>query len=69
MVRAQNWGFVCQYQKSGYWQILAHQPHVKWTLEQTEARWILIVKEVPQLLLQPEEAIAFLEKRRLEIKR
>ncbi len=60
--KAKNWGFICHYQKSSYWQILP-QLNQRWILQQSEEQWILIVGDVPQLRLHTEEAIAFLMQR------
>lgn len=61
--RAKNWGFICHYQKSSYWQILPKQAERRWILQQSEERWILVVGDVPQIYLHTEEAIAFLMQR------
>lgn len=60
------WGFICQIQESNSWLILPQQPNQRWKLQQVENRWILILGDVPQLRLYAQEAIAFLEARRLE---
>ena len=62
--QAKTWGFICQRQESNLWQINPQQTSQKWQLEQVEDRWILLVEGVPQLCLDPEGAIAFLETRR-----
>ncbi len=64
--QAKTWGFICQCQESNLWQINPQQTSQKWQLKQDEDRWILSVEGVPQLRLDTEEAIAFLESRRLE---
>lgn len=64
--KAQTWGFICQRQSANGWLILPQQANQKWKLQQKEARWILSIDNVPQLRLHTEEAIAFLETRRLE---
>ena len=64
--QAENWGFICQTQQSNRWQILPLEANQRWKLEKVEDRWILIVGDVPQLRLQTEEAIAFLENHRFQ---
>jgi hypothetical protein len=64
--KAQAWGFVCQRQSANGWLILPQQANRRWKLQQNEDRWILLMGDVPQLRLYTEEAIAFLETRRLE---
>lgn len=44
------------------WQISPINPKETWRLIAAESRWILSIKNVPQLLLNPKEAIAFLKK-------
>jgi hypothetical protein len=64
--QARELGFICQCQESNYWLILPQHSNQKWKLEQVEDRWILLVGDVAQLRLDPEEAIAFLESVQLE---
>ncbi len=61
--QAQTWGFLCQRDHLGNWQILPQQPTKKWKLQQVEDRWLLLISDVPQVNLYPPEAIAFLERR------
>ncbi len=63
--RAKVWGFVCEVNSRGTCQILPQEQKQTWKLMLTgEARWLLIVGDVPQVILQPTEVIAFLERRR-----
>ncbi|MGV2830792.1 hypothetical protein [Myxosarcina sp. GI1(2024)] len=64
--KAQTWGFICQRQSAKGWLILPQQANRRWKLQQDEERWILLMGDVPQLRLHTEEAILFLEARRLE---
>ena len=57
---AENLGFICQINQENRWQILPTNPRATWKLTETESRWILSIKNVPQLLLNSQEAIAFL---------
>ena len=61
--QAQTWGFLCQSDHLGNWQILPQQSTKKWKLQQVEDRWLLLIGDVPQVNLYPPEAIAFLERR------
>ncbi len=64
--QARTLDFICQCQESNYWLILPQQSDQNWKLEQVEDRWILSVGDVPQIRLHTTEAIAFLERVRLE---
>ena len=64
--KARTWGFICQCQESNSWLILPQNPDQIWKLQQVEERWILSVRDVPQLCLHAQEAIAFLE--RMQVK-
>lgn len=61
--QARNWGFVCNCDEKGNWQILPKQPHERWKLQLVRDKWLLVVGDVPQISCWPEEAIAFLERR------
>lgn len=66
--QAKKWGFICQQrqQSNSSWLILPQKDSQRWKLEQVEDSWILAVEDVPQLRLHAQEAIAFLERNRLE---
>ncbi len=61
--KAKSWGFPSQLSEENYWQILPMQPQETWKLTEFESRWILSLKNIPQLYLDSEEAIAFLARR------
>ncbi len=58
--KARKLGFLTQLSQGNRWQITSSQQHDTWKLIQEDSRWILCVKDVPQLYLNSEEAIAFL---------
>lgn len=62
--QAQAWGFICDIDIQGKWQILPQQAVEGWKLQQIEDRWLLIVNDVPQILCHSSEAAEFLERRR-----
>ncbi len=62
--QAHSWGFVCDLEPQGEYQILPKQVTERWKLQLVGDRWILHVNDVPQILCHPSEAIAFLERRR-----
>ena len=55
--------FLYQLCEENYWHILPTQPKETWKLTEADSRWILSVKNIPQLYLNSEEAIAFLAMR------
>ena len=57
---AKSLGFPYQLSEENYWHILPTQPKETWKLTEAESRWILSIKNIPQLYLNSEEAIAFL---------
>ncbi len=61
--KAKSWGFPSQLSEENYWQILPMQPQETWQLTEFDSRWILSLKNIPQLYLDSEEAIAFLARR------
>lgn len=64
--QASSWGFICECNQMGIWRILPFQTTQRWELQQVEDnRWLLMVGGVSQVNLQPSEAIAFLERRRM----
>lgn len=62
--QARSWGFICNLDIQGKWQILPQQAVEGWKLQLVEDRWLLIVNGVPQILCHPSEAVVFLERRR-----
>lgn len=62
--QAKAWGFVCQEDTQGTWQILPQQPKERWKMNLVGDRWLLIVGDIPQINFYSHEAIAFLERRR-----
>ncbi len=56
-------GFPYQLDEENCWQILPRQRGETWQLTSARARWILSLRNVPQLYLDSEEAIAFLAMR------
>lgn len=63
--QAKSWGFICEEDTQGIWQILPQQSTERWKMQLVEERWLLIIGDVPQINLHPYEAISFLERRRL----
>ena len=61
--RASAWGFACKSEDDGNCQILPQQQNQRWKLQSKEDRWLLLVGDVPQISLHPDEAIAFLQRR------
>jgi hypothetical protein len=62
--QASAWGFVCESDAKGNWQIFPCQKTERWQLQQLDDRWLLLVGGVQQVNLYPPEAIAFLNRRR-----
>ena len=60
---ATSLGFAARLSEENYWQILSLKPSENWMLTYMESRWILSVKNVPQIRLNEREAIAFLTSR------
>ena len=52
--------FFYQLSKENNWNILPKCPKETWKLTEADSRWILSIKNIPQLYLNSEEAIAFL---------
>ncbi len=60
---ARSLGFPSRLDDDSNWQILPQQPEATWKLTAlTDSRWVLSIKNIPQLYLNSEEAIAFLGK-------
>ena len=57
---AKKLGFFYQQDEENIWQILPQQQGATWKLSATNSRWILSLKDIPQLYLDSKEAIAFL---------
>ena len=62
--KAKSLGFTCQLTESNNWQISPTQPEATWQLTEVNSKWILSVKNTPQIYLDSAEAIAFLTKRK-----
>lgn len=62
--QARDWGFICNLDLQGKWQILPQQSAEAWKLQLVGDRWLLLVSDVPQVLCHPSEAVVFLECRR-----
>jgi hypothetical protein len=62
--QANAWGFPCACSVQGNCQILPQQKTERWTLQLVGDRWLLLVGDVPQINLHPQEATVFLERRR-----
>lgn len=60
LLQAQQLNFPCVQDRQGKWQITSPSPQAAWQLHQTEDRWILSIKEVPQIRLSTAEAVTFL---------
>ena len=60
---ATSLGFVTKLTQEKSWQILSQKTQETWMLTQSESRWILSIKNVPQIRLNEREAIAFLTSR------
>lgn len=60
---AKSLGFTARINEKNYWHILSLKPSQSWILTYIESRWILSVKNVPQIRLNEREAIAFLTSR------
>ncbi|MEL6930500.1 MAG: hypothetical protein AAFO95_17980 [Cyanobacteria bacterium J06600_6] len=60
---AKSLEFTVLLNSENFWQVLPKSPKQTWMLTQTESRWILSVKNVSQLKLNEQEAIAFLNER------
>ena len=58
---AEKFGFFCNHDLLGYWQIISNPIKPKWKLHQQEEGWLLFISNEPHLILLPEEVIAFLK--------
>ncbi|HEY9632794.1 MAG TPA: hypothetical protein V6D14_05280 [Coleofasciculaceae cyanobacterium] len=65
--QALAWGFICDEDLEGNQQILPPKPVQRWKMQQIGDKWLLVVGDIPQVNLHPQEAIAFLERRRLSL--
>jgi hypothetical protein len=54
-------GYNTRLAKENSWEIIPKTTRSTWMLTQTESRWILSIQNIPQLILNEQEAIAFLE--------
>jgi hypothetical protein len=66
--QAHTWGFICDSDAVGNYQIFPQKTAERWKLQLAGERWLLIVGDVPQILFYPSEAVAFLERCRLSAK-
>ena len=57
---ARSLGFIARLDEKDCWQILSLKASENWMLTCIESRWILSIKNVPQIRLNEREAIAFL---------
>ena len=57
---AKSLGFAARLNEKNYWQIFPKKPSETWILTHVESRWILSIKNVPQIRMNEREAIAFL---------
>lgn len=60
---AQKMGFVCEIDSQNRYHIFSTQKGEHWKLTQSEDKWILSHREVPQIYRSNNEALAFLESR------
>ena len=61
--RAKSWGYLCNVDVAGSWQIVPKEPIANWRLKSFKDRWILIVGDSPQISFRAEEALAFINYR------
>ncbi len=61
--QAKDLGLHCQINEQNCWQILPIKEEAVWKLTEIESKWILSLRNVPQLRLNSEETIAFLKSR------
>ena len=69
LTQASAWGFVCQCNLDGIWQIIPKSATEEWKLQQVESRWLLLIRDLPQVSFLPEEAQAFLSRRRSKLEK
>jgi len=56
---------VCEQDESGYWRISSKDSDIIWSLQQTdENRWLLVIKDKPQINLEFLEALKFLHRQK-----
>lgn len=68
LTQASAWGFLCKCNLDGNWQIIPKSATEEWKLQQVESRWLLLIRDLPQVSFLPEEAQAFLSRRRSKFK-
>lgn len=66
--QALSWGFTCNTDAEGQWQVLPKNKKEKWQLKLTQDRWLLVVNGVPQITFCSQEAQIFLKRRHLTSK-
>lgn len=62
--RAIAWGFNCNQDSDGNWEISPRSETERWLFKLVDDRWVLFVGGVAQIRCHPTEAIAFLERQR-----
>ena len=67
VVQADAWGFICECATVGRWQIYPTNPQENWKLQRNESRWLLIIKDVPQVSFSESEARLFLKRRKYHL--
>ena len=63
LTQAEAWGFVCKLNLDGSWQIIPKSSSEQWKLQLIDSRWLLLIRDIPQVSFLPEEAQAFLSRR------
>jgi hypothetical protein len=63
LTQAEAWGFLVESNRNGNCQVLPQQRSENWKLQQAEDKWLLLIGNVPQVKLHPNEAISFLNRR------
>jgi len=63
LTQAEAWGFVCKCNLDGNRQIIPKTPTEEWKLQLVDSRWLLLIRDLPQVIFLPEEAQAFLSRR------
>lgn len=60
---AKSLGFTARINEKNCWQVLSQKSSETWMLTYVESRWVLSIRNVPQIRLNEREAIAFLTSR------
>jgi hypothetical protein len=61
--QARKFGFTCQLNDEGLWEISASSPQQRWKISQFEERWLLSISNIPQMYLTSSEVELFLKRR------